>query len=284
MRHPSDFMALANRSRPLVSIVVPTKNSSRFIAFALRSIKLQTYSNYEVIFIDAQSEDCTLDVCKSFAFPSASYLSQTAATLPGALNEAFSCAAGQIFCWLNSDDFYTSEYVLESVVNLYEKGFAFVYGHSHTVAEDGTPLRLHLTFPYFSRYQRLLTSLNLLTASMFFSQKHFMQFGGFSEELTIAFEYPLIDFLIHHSRHCMMDKCLAAYRLHDNQLSEVYSRQMSDQAAMIDQCFQPSLLQKTFVPIIAYLLKIYYNSRYIFRRNAIKRKLKRFYSSLLYCS
>ncbi|MBC7406604.1 MAG: glycosyltransferase [Candidatus Parcubacteria bacterium] len=53
-------------SNPLVSIIIPTQNSEQYLEVALASIVNQTYSNIEVIVMDYQSTDSTLEIAKSY--------------------------------------------------------------------------------------------------------------------------------------------------------------------------------------------------------------------------
>lgn len=52
--------------QPLVSVIVPTKNSSRTLEACLRSITEQTYSNIEIIVVDNFSTDATREIASSF--------------------------------------------------------------------------------------------------------------------------------------------------------------------------------------------------------------------------
>lgn len=47
---------------PLVSIVIPSLNSEKTIEKCLTGIKNQTYSNIEVIIVDAGSDDRTVEI------------------------------------------------------------------------------------------------------------------------------------------------------------------------------------------------------------------------------
>ena len=51
---------------PLISIVIPSYNQAKYIAYNLDSILAQTYSNFEVIFIDDGSKDNTVEILKSY--------------------------------------------------------------------------------------------------------------------------------------------------------------------------------------------------------------------------
>lgn len=51
---------------PLVSVIIPTKNSSRYIGECLESLKRQTYSNLEVIVVDDYSIDETVKIARQY--------------------------------------------------------------------------------------------------------------------------------------------------------------------------------------------------------------------------
>ena len=52
---------------PLVSVIIPTYNSSRTLEKCLESIKNQTYKNIEIIVVDNNSTDNTKEIAKKFA-------------------------------------------------------------------------------------------------------------------------------------------------------------------------------------------------------------------------
>jgi glycosyltransferase involved in cell wall biosynthesis len=53
----------------LVSVVIPAFNGARWIGEAIRSVLNQTYRNLEVIVVDNNSCDDTLEVARAFADP-----------------------------------------------------------------------------------------------------------------------------------------------------------------------------------------------------------------------
>ncbi len=52
------------KNNPLVSVIVPTYNSAKFLGACLKSIKNQTYKNIEIIIVDQESEDRTLKIAE----------------------------------------------------------------------------------------------------------------------------------------------------------------------------------------------------------------------------
>jgi len=53
-------------NNPLVSVIVPTKNSSKFLDACLASIKNQSYQNIELIVVDNNSMDDTKEIAKKY--------------------------------------------------------------------------------------------------------------------------------------------------------------------------------------------------------------------------
>lgn len=53
-------------NNPIVSIIIPTKNSGFFLENCLKSIKEQTYRHIEIILVDGNSTDNTLPLAKKY--------------------------------------------------------------------------------------------------------------------------------------------------------------------------------------------------------------------------
>src|SRR2546426_12784597 len=52
---------------PLVSVIIPTKNSERTIRRCLESVRTQTYRNFEIVVVDNFSSDSTVRIAKKYA-------------------------------------------------------------------------------------------------------------------------------------------------------------------------------------------------------------------------
>jgi glycosyltransferase involved in cell wall biosynthesis len=109
------------RARPatetLVSVVIPTYNSSSRLASCILSLKAQTYSNIEVIIVDNFSEDRTSKIAKHFDVK----LLPLRSNLPTARNFGLLHAKGDYVFHLDSDMRLTSE-VIEQCVRKCEEG------------------------------------------------------------------------------------------------------------------------------------------------------------------
>lgn len=88
-----------------VSVVMATRNSAAYVGEALRSIEAQRIEGLEVVAVDADSKDGTVEILSSFPF--VRVLRQVGTGFAGAWNEGVGSSSGEFVAFLDSDDFYT---------------------------------------------------------------------------------------------------------------------------------------------------------------------------------
>jgi glycosyltransferase involved in cell wall biosynthesis len=91
---------------PKLSIVCPSFRQGRFIEETIRSVLLQNYPSLEFIVIDGGSNDETVPVLKKYSPWLTHWESEPDRGQSHALNKGFTRATGELFGWINSDDFY----------------------------------------------------------------------------------------------------------------------------------------------------------------------------------
>jgi glycosyltransferase involved in cell wall biosynthesis len=96
----------ASGAWPKLSIVCPSFRQGRFIEETVRSVLLQNYPAIEFIVIDGGSDDETVPLLKKYSPWLAHWESEPDRGQSHALNKGFARATGQLFGWINSDDFY----------------------------------------------------------------------------------------------------------------------------------------------------------------------------------
>ena len=103
-----------------IGIIIPNYNYEHTIEKCLNSILSQTYTNYEIIFIDDVSTDKSVEIAKSMLKPPHKVIELKQKRLNGgARNEAYlhlSKDVDYIFC-IDSDDWLLDETVLEQINN-----------------------------------------------------------------------------------------------------------------------------------------------------------------------
>jgi glycosyltransferase involved in cell wall biosynthesis len=105
---------------PFFSIVIPTFNSARTLQNALDSLYHQDMTDYEILIIDGQSRDNTLEIISKNAAtkPSIKFLSEKDDGVYDAFNKGLQIASGEWMYFLGSDDHMHDSTVLRKV---YEK-------------------------------------------------------------------------------------------------------------------------------------------------------------------
>jgi len=129
-----------------VSIITVTLNSELYIADCLASVKAQKYHNIEHIIIDGGSTDKTISIVKKFSNIK-KVVSEPDKGIYDAMNKGINFATGDIIGFLNSDDLYSNNEVLSSIVEKFESDFSLDACYADLIYVD--KLNVSKTIRYF---------------------------------------------------------------------------------------------------------------------------------------
>ena len=131
----------AQRSKALVSVIVPSYNASRHICETLESVLAQTYRNLEVIVIDDGSKDHTPDIVANYARRDSRIrlVNQPNAGVGAARNRGIAEASGVFIAPLDADDVWYTQKLEKQVASLQRNGeeWGFAYCWSKSFNERG---------------------------------------------------------------------------------------------------------------------------------------------------
>jgi glycosyltransferase involved in cell wall biosynthesis len=108
-------------NQPLVSVIMPCYKMGRFIGEALESIGAQTYTNWEVITVDdCGPEDGTKGIIEAFAARHSDHRVEFIrhdenAGVSKSRNTAIHMAKGEFLAFLDPDDFWGEDYLMEHI-------------------------------------------------------------------------------------------------------------------------------------------------------------------------
>tara|TARA_R110000824_G_scaffold7532_5_gene34136 strand:+ start:3721 stop:4455 length:735 start_codon:yes stop_codon:yes gene_type:complete len=110
---------------PKVTIVIPCYNAEKYIEKCLRSALSQTYDNFEVIFVDNDSGDDSLEIAERMLEEFPELQIDTAPNLypfswEEPVEKALSMATGDYFTILGSDDYISEDYVSKFMEKILE--------------------------------------------------------------------------------------------------------------------------------------------------------------------
>lgn len=98
------------KGMPLVSVVMPVYNVEQYIEQAIWSVIDQTYGNFELIIVDDQSPDNSIELIqKKFNDVRIRIIRQKNRGLAGARNTGIRNAKGEYIALLDSDDFWQAD-------------------------------------------------------------------------------------------------------------------------------------------------------------------------------
>lgn len=177
---------------PKISIVTPSFNQGKFLEKTILSVLEQGYPNLEYIIIDGGSSDESVEIIKKYADRLAYWVSEPDRGQSHAINKGFEQATGEIFGWLNSDDWYHPG-ALQAVADAFavnpEAG-AVVGAGEMLYQESGTTLlvepfevTLDSLFRFVDRY--------FCQPSCFFTAKAWKQCGPLDESLHLAMDLDI---------------------------------------------------------------------------------------------
>jgi glycosyltransferase involved in cell wall biosynthesis len=131
--------ALSAIGAPLVSVVIPCFDSSRFLGDAIRSVLAQSYPHFEIVIVDDGSHDNAAAVARRYC--GVRYVRQANRGLSAARNTGLGHSRGSYLVFLDADDRLRPDALLTGLAEFVaDPTAAFVSGQCVHIAFDGTPL------------------------------------------------------------------------------------------------------------------------------------------------
>jgi GT2 family glycosyltransferase len=174
---------------PTVSIVMPTWNRGWLIGAAIRSVRAQTLSDWELIVVDDGSSDETAAIVAAFDDARIYYVAQSHSGQCRARNHALGLARGPLIAYLDSDNVWYPGWLTTAVAVFAAKPQVdCLYGAMVTDAHvEGE----HLLLRPFDR-ERLLAG-NYIGMSTFMHRRELVdRYGAFDEDLGSLEDWDLI--------------------------------------------------------------------------------------------
>ena len=234
---------------PLVSIIVMTYNSSKYVLETLESARLQTYLNLELIVTDDCSGDNTIELVESWIRKYSSRFIRTEVIttpvntgIPANCNRGIKKSEGEWIKIIAGDDILADNcvtYFISEVVTKSE--LKFIASDMHYINADGEivenrDFRYNAIRSYFfslnpdkqlKLYARVPLFLN--SPSFFICKATLTSAGYFDEEFRIYDDLPLIFKVLEQGiRINYIEKKTVMYRIYENSLSRTSNKVTSD--------------------------------------------------------
>ncbi|MEI6417189.1 MAG: glycosyltransferase family 2 protein [Verrucomicrobiota bacterium] len=178
---------------PYFSVITPSFNQGRYLQATLQSVAEQKDGDYEHIVIDNCSTDETKEVLATWSQdPHLTVIVEPDQGQSEAVNKGFRLARGEIICWLNSDDAYSSETfrVLREIFKNPE--IDVVFGDALQVFDDRKNMTQRAVAKFLNRYDLIRwwsSRVRLHQPAIFFRRSVVEAIGLLDNELHYAMDY-----------------------------------------------------------------------------------------------
>jgi glycosyltransferase involved in cell wall biosynthesis len=224
-------------NNPLVSIIVITYNSSKFVLETLESSKAQTYQNIELIVSDDCSTDNTLDICRKWLDENASRFVRTELVttdkntgIAPNCNRGVKNTKGEWLKLIAGDDILDQlciEYNVKYVIGHPDARIVFSKMKGFTNFED---IATSTIFFYNEIFEKMDVSAQIRcylkgsqigAGSSFLSSSLVQNMGGFDERYPMIEDYPFyLKVLLHNHRLHGLNEVTVYYRCHSDNVTK----------------------------------------------------------------
>lgn len=199
-----------------VSIVTISLNQAKFLEAAIDSVLQQDYDEIEYIVVDGGSRDGSRHILEQCAARLHFWCSEADSGPASGLNKGFGKATGDLFGYINADD-----YLLPGAVSTAVRAFKrrpdadVVFGHGWLADKCGRRIRRVFSDRWdLCRYAA--GACTVVQQATFFRSDAFARVGGFNEANRLTWDGELlVDMSLAGCRMVRIHRCLGAFRLHD---------------------------------------------------------------------
>ncbi len=191
-----------------ISVITVCKNSEAYIEQAIKSVISQTYKEIEYIIIDGNSHDNTKKIVTKYAEHITNFISEPDNGLYEAMNKGIRIATGSFINFLNSDDYFYDDNVVQDVVNFISEhpDCAMLYGDTHIRPNPKISSQSSISKPPLPSEipEAMIDGTFIFQGAIFFRDELFSKLGFFAENYKIAADYEWFTRLV-------QNKTLALY-------------------------------------------------------------------------
>lgn len=204
--------------QPLISIIIPVYNGEKYLADAIKSCLIQTYSNIEIIIVNDCSTDATLKIAEDFAAQDKRIHiinNLENKKLPASLNIGHRQAKGDYITWTSDDNIYQKDALAIMCQTLLSSRSDIVYCDYLTIDDDGVINGQARLKPI-----EFLLFYGVIGACFLYKKEVFIRNNGYNENLFLVEDYDFWLRALKHSSYKKIDNPgYYLYRYHENSLT-----------------------------------------------------------------
>lgn len=177
-----------------ISIITATYNSAAHVASCIESVNSQTYPYIEHIIVDGASKDNTVEIIKTIPNRIVKIVSEQDKGIYDAMNKGVKMATGDIVGILNSDDLYTNNDVIETILNEFKNDETLDAIHTNLYyvnSEDTNKIVRHWITGDFTP-NSFFRGWHPAHPTLFLRRNVYENFGLFDEQFKLAADFEFM--------------------------------------------------------------------------------------------
>ncbi len=179
------------KSANKVSVIVATYNNHSELEKTINSFVNQKYPNKELIIVDGESADGTVEIIKKNQKHISHWVSEKDKGIADAFNKGLAMVSGDYMYFLGAGDYLWSDDVFANMMQgVNPKNNLLVCGKINRVSKTGNIIRYTTSINF--RKWNLLYKMGLPHQGLFMSKKYFEKFGQFDTSCKYAMDYELL--------------------------------------------------------------------------------------------
>lgn len=181
-------------SNPFFSIIIAVYNGENTIQKCINSVTKQSYVNKELIIIDGNSNDNTVEIIKNN--PDIAYWeSKPDRGISHAWNKGISRVNGNWILFLGADDYLIHNDILSDIYPFFkslDSSKKVVYGKVIRISEKGIPIKIEGAPWHIIKKRFIFQEMAIHHQGVFHHINLFKKNGGFDESFKITGDYELL--------------------------------------------------------------------------------------------
>lgn len=169
---------------PLISIVISVFNKRKYLPRLLESIINQTYSNFELILVDACSSDGSYEYLETISDYRLKLIKQPNLGLSVAKNYGVNISNGEFIAFIDADDYWEVDYFKEivSLISKFPEHSAFITAYRRVLKSNHDNVYFNKSSSYGivnDYFPKRLQGWGVHTSSVVMTRDIFNKAGGF---------------------------------------------------------------------------------------------------------
>lgn len=211
-------------NEPLVAVIIPCFNASKWIEYTLKSVFLQTYKNIEIIVIDDGSTDNSKEIVRGLSndIKILTHVNCVNKGQASSLNLGIQNTQANYIAFLDSDDIWYPEKVKQQVEMFMKNvNIDLIYTNGYVVDESGDTVHelFDKMFIEDNKSESLLLDCYIRTPSSVMVKRRIFNKAGLFKEYLHSLDHDMWIRISEMGSLLFLNEYLTGYRIHSGQKS-----------------------------------------------------------------